>query len=59
MSQTWSATRAFIDEPKKGYHLSEDLADDAIGWLREQKAYSPDKPFFMYWARGASTGRTT
>lgn len=38
------------------YHLSEDIADDAIHWLREQKAYAPDKPFFMYWAPGASHG---
>nr|WP_214460633.1 arylsulfatase [Flavihumibacter fluvii] len=38
------------------YHLSEDIADDAILWLREQKAYSPDKPFFMYWAPGAAHG---
>lgn len=38
------------------YHLSEDIADDAIFWLREQKAYAPDKPFFMYWAPGASHG---
>ena len=36
--------------------LSEDIADDAIVWLREQKAYAPDKPFFMYWAPGASHG---
>ena len=38
------------------YHLSEDLADDAIYWLRQQKAFNPDKPFFMYWASGASHG---
>ena len=38
------------------YHLSEDIADDAIHWLREQKAYAPDKPCFMYWAPGASHG---
>lgn len=38
------------------YHLTEDLADDAIHWLREQQAFSPDKPFFMYWATGASHG---
>jgi arylsulfatase A-like enzyme len=38
------------------YHLTEDIADDAIHWLREQKAYAPDKPFFMYWAPGASHG---
>ncbi len=39
--------------PAQGYHLSEDLADDAIGWLRKHKAFEPDKPFFMYWASGA------
>lgn len=38
------------------YHVSEDLADDAIGWLREHKAFAPDKPFFMYWAPGAVHG---
>jgi arylsulfatase A-like enzyme len=38
------------------YHLSEDLADDAIHWLREHRAFAPDKPFFMYWASGASHG---
>ena len=41
---------------RKGYHLTEDIATDAIQWLREQKAYAPDKPFFMYWAPGASHG---
>ena len=40
----------------EGYHLSEDLADDAIGWLRRHRAYQPDKPFFMYWASGAIHG---
>jgi hypothetical protein len=40
----------------KGYHLTDDIATDAITWLREQKAYAPDKPFFMYWAPGASHG---
>ncbi len=38
------------------YHLSEDLADKAIVWLRKYRAYSPDKPFLMYWAPGASHG---
>ena len=39
--------------------MSEDLADDAINWLRKHKALQPDKPFYMYWASGASTARTT
>src|ERR1700712_3292597 len=38
------------------YHLSEDLAAQATGWLREQHALTPDKPFFMYWAPGAVHG---
>lgn len=42
--------------PEQGYHLTEDIADDAIGWLREQQAFNPDKPFLMYWAPGAVHG---
>ncbi len=42
--------------PEQGYHLSEDLAADAIGWLRPHKAFEPDKPFCMYWASGAIHG---
>jgi arylsulfatase A-like enzyme len=39
--------------PDEGYHLTEDLADKAIGWIRQQKAIAPDKPFFIYFATGA------
>ena len=42
--------------PEEGYHLSEDLADDAISWLRRHKAFNADKPFFMYWASGCLHG---
>ena len=42
--------------PEEGYHLSEDLADDAIHWLNNHKALAPDKPFYMYWASGAIHG---
>lgn len=42
--------------PGHPYHLSEDLADDAIRWLQNHKAFQPDKPFFMYWASGAIHG---
>ena len=34
--------------------MTEDLADRAIDWVREQKALMPDKPFFMYFAPGAT-----
>ena len=40
--------------PEEGYHLTEDLADRATAWIREQKALTPDKPFFVYWAPGAT-----
>jgi arylsulfatase A-like enzyme len=40
--------------PEEGYHLMEDLADKAIGWIRQQKALMPDKPFFVYFAPGAT-----
>ncbi|MCU1369968.1 MAG: sulfatase [Ilumatobacteraceae bacterium] len=40
--------------PEEGYHLTEDLADRAINWVRQQKALMPDKPFFMYFAPGAT-----
>ena len=42
--------------PEEGYHLSEDLANDAIGWLRRHKAFQAEKPFYMYWASGAIHG---
>ncbi|HEY6651609.1 MAG TPA: arylsulfatase [Actinomycetota bacterium] len=40
--------------PEEGYHLTEDLTDHAIGWVRQQKALMPDKPFFAYFAPGAT-----
>jgi arylsulfatase A-like enzyme len=39
---------------EEGYHLTEDLADKAIGYIRQQKAIAPDKPFFIYFAPGAT-----
>jgi arylsulfatase A-like enzyme len=46
------------NHPKDGkhYHMTEDIADDAITWLQQHKAFTPDKPFFMYWAPGAVHG---
>ncbi|WP_408014499.1 arylsulfatase [Rhodococcus spongiicola] len=40
--------------PEEGYHLTEDLAARAIAWVRQQKALTPDKPFFLYFAPGAT-----
>ncbi|MBI3226885.1 MAG: arylsulfatase [Mycolicibacterium cosmeticum] len=39
--------------PEQGYHLSKDLADNAIDFLRDHRAAAPDKPWFMYLCPGA------
>ncbi len=39
---------------EEGYHLTEDLTDHAVSWMRQQKALMPDKPFFVYLAYGAA-----
>ncbi|MGG7465907.1 arylsulfatase [Plantibacter sp. YIM 135347] len=36
------------------YHLMPDLADKAIDYIRQQKNLTPDKPFFVYFAPGAT-----
>jgi len=40
--------------PEEGYHFSEDMTTKAIKWTRQQKALMPDKPFFTYFAPGAT-----
>ena len=40
--------------PDKGYHLSKDLADQAITMIRDQKASNPSKPWFMWFCPGAN-----
>jgi arylsulfatase len=40
--------------PEEGYHLTDDMTTKAIKWIRQQKALMPDKPFFTYFAPGAT-----
>jgi len=40
--------------PEEGYHLVEDMTDKAISWIGQQKSLLPDKPFFAYFAPGAT-----
>jgi arylsulfatase A-like enzyme len=40
--------------PEQGYHFTEDMTDQAINWVRQQKALMADKPFFVYYAPGAT-----
>jgi len=40
--------------PGEGYHFTTDITQKAIQWMRQQKSLMPDKPFFMYFAPGAT-----
>jgi len=39
---------------KPDYNLDYDLADKAVAWIRMQRAVAPDRPFFVYYAPGAT-----
>jgi arylsulfatase A-like enzyme len=44
-----------VEIPKDpDYHFTTDMTNQAISWMRFQQALSPDKPFFMYYAPGAT-----
>ena len=40
--------------PEQGYHFTADMTDRAIKWVSQQKALMADKPFFIYFAPGAT-----
>ncbi|WP_283431087.1 arylsulfatase [Neorhodopirellula lusitana] len=40
------------DDPD--YHFTTDMTDEAVNWMKFQKAMTPDKPFFVYYAPGAT-----
>lgn len=47
----------FIEQPylpEQGYHLSKDLADKAIQYIRDSKQSNPDKPWYMWYCPGAN-----
>lgn len=46
-----------VDNPTKGdpdYHFMNDMTTQAINWIRAQQSLTPDKPFFTYFAPGAT-----
>jgi len=43
-------------EHYEDYHLTEDMADKAITWMRRHLAMNPDRPFLMWWTPGAVHG---
>ncbi|WP_206520298.1 arylsulfatase [Altererythrobacter sp. BO-6] len=57
----WEPSRLYRDttaiegnqSADSAYHLTTDITDQAIGWIREHRSYSPDKPYFLYFATGA------
>lgn len=52
-----SEDNRFIDQPyapEQGYHLSKDLADQAIRMLRDQRSSNPSKPWYMWFCPGAN-----
>ncbi|AMB59696.1 arylsulfatase [Microterricola viridarii] len=47
----------YIDQPylpEDGYHLSKDLADQALKMIRDSKQTEPDKPWYMWFCPGAN-----
>jgi arylsulfatase A-like enzyme len=40
--------------PEQGYHFTTDITNDAISWLHQHDAVAGDKPFFIYYATGAT-----
>jgi len=40
--------------PEDGYYFNDDLSSHAVKWMRQQKALMPDRPFFAYFAPGAT-----
>jgi len=47
-------TRVFpkVDDPN--YHFTTDMTNQAIGWMNTQQSLTPEKPFYMYFATGAT-----
>jgi len=44
-----------VEVPKDpDYHFTVDMTDKAVSWVKFQKAMTPDKPFFVYFAPGAT-----
>jgi arylsulfatase A-like enzyme len=39
--------------PEEGYHLTEDLADQAIQFIADAKQVAPNKPFYLHFCLGA------
>tara|TARA_R110000772_G_scaffold148001_1_gene258436 strand:+ start:17623 stop:19998 length:2376 start_codon:yes stop_codon:yes gene_type:complete len=50
----FDGTKRIVPPKREGYHFTEDMTDQAINWVKAQQSMTPDKPFFMYFATGAT-----
>ena len=50
----FEGTRPVARPPSENYHVTEDLANRAIEWMRLQESLRPDQPFLLYFAPGAT-----
>ncbi len=47
-------TRAYPNVEDPNYHFTNDMTDQALAWMNTQQSLTPDKPFYMYYAPGAT-----
>ena len=47
-------TRVYPDVEAPGYHFTNDMTNQALAWMNTQQSLTPDKPFYMYFATGAT-----
>jgi arylsulfatase len=47
-------TRVYPNVEDPNYHFTTDMTDQALAWLNTQQSLTPDKPFYMYFATGAT-----
>lgn len=47
-------TRVFPNVEDPGYHFTTDMTNQAISWMNTQQSLTPDKPFYLYFATGAT-----
>lgn len=43
-----------VPDENPGYHFTTDMTNQAIAWMNTQQSLTPDKPFYMYFATGAT-----
>jgi len=47
-------TRVYPNVEDPNYHFTNDMTDQALAWMNTQQSLTPEKPFYMYFATGAT-----